>query len=181
LSASCNDGGTINLQKKERTNEKSNRNSRNHGFPGAWCCGFPARVDEAIVEKRDLKSVAVAPIEKPRDGKNVALTLEVKPATSKRLPRGVSIGVNGKSLDLLDDGNWPDITAGDGIYTLGLKTKDGKPLKEGGSLRLSEPTSSTHSRFATGLHFQPCFARSRLAAPLSVSLVEAKRICIVLR
>ena len=113
----------------------------------------PARVDEAIVEKKDLKSVAVAPIERPRDGKNVALTLEVKPATSKRLPRGVSIGINGKSLDLRDDGNWPDVTAGDGIYTLGLKTKDGKPLKEGGSLRLSEATSSAHHALPLGCTF----------------------------
>ncbi len=103
-----------------------------------------ARVDEAIVEKKDLKSVAVAPIEKPRDGKNAALTLEVRPATSKRLPRVVTIGINGKPLDLVDDGNWPDAAAGDGIYTIGLKTRDGKPLKEGGSLRLAETASSTH-------------------------------------
>ena len=107
----------------------------------------PARVDEGVVEKKDLKSVAVKPIEQPRDGKNVALTLEVKPATSKRLPRGVSIGINGKPVDLVDDGNWPDVAAGDGIYTIGLKTKDGKPLKEGGSLRLSEASSSAHHAF----------------------------------
>lgn len=113
----------------------------------------PARVDEAIVEKKDLKSVAVAPIEKPRDGKNVALTLEVKAATSKRLPRGVSIGINGKPLDLVDDGNWPDVAAGDGIYTIGLKTKDGKALKRGGSLRLSEAASSTHHALPLGCTF----------------------------
>lgn len=58
----------------------------------------PARVDEAIVEKKDLKSVAIAPIATPREGKNVALTLEVRTATSKRLPRGVGIGINGKQL-----------------------------------------------------------------------------------
>lgn len=64
-------------EEKGEDHEKSNRYFRRHSFLRSQCDCSPARVDEAIVEKRDVKSVAVAPIEKPRDGKNVALTLEV--------------------------------------------------------------------------------------------------------
>jgi hypothetical protein len=90
----------------------------------------PAVMDEAEVDPRDVKAIALAPIAEPLNGKNVALTLEVKPPRPKRLPRGISIVINGKQVNLVDDGTWPDARAGDGIYTAAAKTKDGQPLKE---------------------------------------------------
>ena len=94
-----------------------------------------AWVDEPEISPSELKAISTEPIAKPRDGKNVAVTLEVKQG-QKRLPRGVTIVVNRKQVALKDDGNWPDLVAGDGIFTVGAKTTDGAPLKKKTSLRL---------------------------------------------
>ena len=100
-----------------------------------------AWVNEQDISPSDLKAISSEPLAKPRDGKNVAVTLEVK--SGKQLPRGVSIVVNRKQVALKDDGNWPDLIAGDGIFTVGAKTTDGEPLKRKTSLRLD--VSSHHS------------------------------------
>jgi hypothetical protein len=94
----------------------------------------PAWVDEPEVDPRDARAIAIEPIAKPREGKNVALSLEIKSA--KRLPRGLSVVINGRQVKLTDDGRWPDARAGDGIFSVGAKTSDGQPLKEKTLLRL---------------------------------------------
>ncbi|MGI8897801.1 MAG: hypothetical protein ACR2IB_05350 [Pyrinomonadaceae bacterium] len=36
------------------------------------------------------------------------LSIEVKPDTPKKLPKGIGVLANGRPLDLLDYGSWPD-------------------------------------------------------------------------
>jgi hypothetical protein len=88
-----------------------------------------ARVADSEIESREAKSIAVAPVA-ARNGKNVALILEVRPDTPRALPRGATILVNGKQVHLYDDGRWPDGREGDGLYAAAARTKDGKPLRE---------------------------------------------------
>jgi hypothetical protein len=104
----------------------------------------PARLKDEEVNARDAKKIATAPIPE-RNGKNVALTLEVRPDTPKNLPKGLTILVNGRQAHLYDNGRWPDETAGDGIYTAAGKTKDGKPLQEKTSAAIRSDQSSNHA------------------------------------
>ena len=92
-------------------------------------CGVltSARVTEDEVQPQDARAIATAPVHE-RNGKNVALTLEVRPDSPRKLPRGLSILVNDHQVNLYDDGRWPDEQSGDGIYTTAGKTTDAKEL-----------------------------------------------------
>src|SRR5438105_15140094 len=53
-----------------------------------------ARVADEEAQPRDAKSISTWPIQE-RNGKNVALALEVHPDTPRKLPKGITILVNG--------------------------------------------------------------------------------------
>ena len=102
-----------------------------------------ARVSDDEVQPQDAKAISTAPI-RERNGKNVALTLEVHPDTPKKLPKGITILINDRQAHLYDDGRWPDEQAGDGIYTTAGKTTDGKPLEKKTSLPIRVGQRSNH-------------------------------------
>jgi hypothetical protein len=115
-----------------------------------WAAPAPASPDETEVEKADVQAVNLEAIASPRDGKNVALTLEARPRSRKQLPRGLSVVINGKQVNLTDDGAWPDAQAGDGVYTAAGRTRNGRPFKDRVSLRLQQS--------AAGFEFAPVSA-----------------------
>src|SRR5262249_6640011 len=102
-----------------------------------------ARVGDDELEPRDAKAISTSPI-KERNGKNVALTVEVHPDGPKKLPKGVTVLINNRQAHLYDDGRWPDEQSGDGIYTIAGKTTDGKPLEKKTSLPLRIGQRSNH-------------------------------------
>ena len=94
------------------------------------------------VEKKQVKTIEVRNVN-PKNGKNVALSLEVDSASTK-LPNGLTALVNDRQVNVYDDGRWPDERASDGIYTVGATTRDHEPLKEKSTLRLQTSGFSLH-------------------------------------
>ena len=88
------------------------------------------------LEKKHVKTLTVRNVTE-RDGKNVALGVGVQPPAGVKLPRGITALVNDHQVHLYDDGRWPDDRAGDAVYTAAGATKDGDPLTEKSTLRLS--------------------------------------------
>lgn len=102
-----------------------------------------ARVLNDEVQPGDAKLISTSPI-RERNGKNVALSLEVRPDGPRKLPRGLTILVNNRQVHLYDDGRWPDEQSGDGIYTTAGKTTDGKPLEKKTSFPIRLGQRSNH-------------------------------------
>src|SRR5262249_22610237 len=94
--------------------------------------------DDKGLDRRNVRTVELRNVS-PRNGKNVALDIAVTPPAGTRLPRGISVTVNGQQVNLLDDGTWPDARAGDGVYSTGGTTKE--PLTDKSTLRLQSTSS----------------------------------------
>ena len=103
----------------------------------------PGRSKDLELGKRHVKSVEMRNVS-PRNGRNVALDINVKAPVGASLPKGITALLNDRQVHFYDDGRWPDERAGDGVYSVAGATKSGEPLDERTTLRVQSTELFEH-------------------------------------